>query len=286
MQSMSLLPFTLLPLTLWSVAINADVLNVPPLQLAAAYQHQDATHYWVSEKLDGVRAYWDGHALWSRAGHRYTAPEWFIASLPDTPLDGELWQGRGQFEALSAAVRRYQPQDEEWQHIRFMAFDLPTSSEPFELRYQTLQQLITTHPSPYLQLVTQTRVTDNAELATRLAEVDAAGGEGLMLRLQKSFYQAGRGQQLLKLKQFADAEARVLAHLPGLGKYRGMLGALLVETPEGRRFKLGTGFSDLQREQPPPIGATVTYRYQGETSQQLPRFASFLRVRSEQPINK
>jgi DNA ligase-1 len=85
----------------------------------------------------------------------------------------------------------------------------------------------------------------------------------------------------LKLKTYEDAEAVVIAHLPGKGKYQGMMGALLVEMPDQRRFKIGTGFSDAQRADPPPIGSTITYKYFGKTSTQLPRFASFLRVRNE-----
>ncbi|MGO1793856.1 MAG: DNA ligase [Oceanisphaera sp.] len=268
-------PFILLP----NVGYTQGIAQ-PPLQLAAEYQHQDASLYRVSEKLDGVRAYWDGQQLVSRSGHHFSAPDWFTHDFPNMPLDGELWMGRGQFEAVSAAVRRYQAIDSEWRKIRFMVFDLPASREPFEARLRELKPLITDADSAYLQLVEQRLVTDNAELAALLNQIDAAGGEGLMLRHRQSVYQAGRHQDLLKLKRFQDAEAKVVAHLPGLGKYQGMLGALLVETPDGRRFKLGTGFSDQQRQQPPAIGATVTYRYQGETGQQLPRFASFMRVRN------
>jgi DNA ligase-1 len=59
------------------------------------------------------------------------------------------------------------------------------------------------------------------------------------------------------------------------------LGSLRVRTADGREFSLGTGFSDQQRQTPPAIGKTVTYRYRGFTSSGLPRFASFLRVFEE-----
>ena len=237
----------------------------------------------MSEKLDGVRAYWDGEALWSRAGHRFVVPDWFVADFPSTHLDGELWLGRGQFESVSAAVRRYQPQQSEWQEIRFMVFDLPQSSAPFSDRVTELKQLLAPINTPYLAMVEQQRLTDNIALAQLLDEVEAGGGEGLMLRHQDSYYQAGRNQGLLKLKQFQDAEATVVAHLPGQGKYQGALGALVVETPDGRRFRLGSGFSDVQRQHPPPLGTTITYRYQGETKQRQPRFARFMRVRQDEP---
>ncbi|GGB47022.1 ATP-dependent DNA ligase [Oceanisphaera marina] len=272
-----------LPLVLLSSAGHAEGIAPPPVQLAADYQQQDASLYRVSEKLDGVRAYWNGRELLSRNGHRYSAPEWFVANFPDTPLDGELWLGRGRFSELSAAVRRYQANEAEWRQIRFMVFDLPASELPFEARLTQLKRLFSRHDSAYLELIEQRLLSDNAALAAYLDEVESLGGEGVMLRRRDSLYSPARNPDLLKLKRFQDAEARVLAHLPGQGKYQNMLGALLVETEDGRRFRLGTGFSDQQRLQPPSVGTTVTYRYRGETAQGLPRFASFMRVRNDMP---
>lgn len=271
------------PLLLLPSVGHAEGIAPPPVQLAADYQQQDASLYRVSEKLDGVRAYWNGRELLSRNGHRYSAPEWFVADFPDTPLDGELWLGRGRFSELSAAVRRYQANEAEWRQIRFMVFDLPASELPFEARLTQLKRLFSRHDSAYLELIEQRLLPDNAALAAYLDEVEALGGEGVMLRHRHSRYSASRNQDLLKLKRFQDAEARVLAHLPGQGKYQNMLGALLVKTADGRRFRLGTGFSDQQRQQPPPVGAIVTYRYRGETAQGLPRFASFMRMRNDMP---
>ncbi|WP_445399444.1 DNA ligase [Zobellella sp. An-6] len=273
----------LLPLGLVWVAGEVQGLAPPPLQLAGWYQQQDSALYRVSEKLDGVRAYWNGRELLSRGGHRFSAPDWFLAGFPATPLDGELWLGRGRFSELSAAVRRFVPLDDEWRQIRFMVFDLPASELPFEARLSALQVLFVTLDTPHLELVEQRRVPDRTALSAWLAEVEAGGGEGLMLRHRHSRYLPGRNEDLLKLKRHRDAEAVVLAHLPGQGKYEGMLGALLVETPDGRRFRLGTGFSDEQRRLPPAPGSTVSYRYRGETATGLPRFASFLRVRSDEP---
>ncbi|GHA21636.1 DNA ligase [Oceanisphaera arctica] len=272
-----------LPLVLLSGTGYAESMALPPLQLAAEYQQQDVTHYRVSEKLDGVRAYWNGRELLSRGGHRFSAPDWFVAGFPDMALDGELWLGRGRFEDLSAAVRRYRPDEPEWRQIRFMVFDLPASELPFETRLTALERLFSHLDSPYIELLEQRRLPDNAALAAYLTEVEALGGEGLMLRHRDSLYLPTRNQDLLKLKRFQDAEARVLAHLPGQGKFEGMLGALLVETDDGRRFKLGTGFSDRQRQQPPAVGSIVTYRYRGETGQRMPRFASFVRIRNDEP---
>ena len=261
---------------------SAGEAEAPSLLLANVYREGvDLDRYWVSEKLDGVRAYWDGERLLSRKGNPINAPPWFVEHYPRVPLDGELWMGRGAFERLSGAVRRQVPDDAQWRGIRFMVFDLPSSPGTFDRRLQRLREMFETIASPYLALVEQFRVADRAELMETLDRVVAGGGEGLMLHKGSSLYTAGRGDDLLKLKAHEDAEAVVVGHLPGKGRLTGMLGALLVETPEGLRFRLGTGFSDEERRNPPPLGATVTYKYYGRTRNGVPRFASFLRIRDE-----
>ena len=239
----------------------------------------DVAAYWVSEKLDGVYARWDGSVLRSRRGNRFHAPSWFLAGFPAQPLDGELWLGRGTFDALSGIVRRKTPDDAAWRTVRFMAFDLPAHPGDFDARLRRMKEVFAALDAPWLGLVEQRRVRNRAELMALLEEVASAGGEGLMLHKANALYRAGRTSDLLKLKRRQDGEATVLAHLPGKGKFAGMMGALLVETPDGRRFRLGTGFTDEERRRPPPVGAVVVYRHYGATGTGLPRFASFLRMR-------
>ena len=256
--------------------------GVPSLLLAKTYREGiDLAQYWVSEKLDGVRAYWDGETLASRNGNRFNAPPWFIEDFPHVPLDGELWMGRGTFERLSGAVRRQRPDDAQWRDITFMVFDLPSSPATFDGRLKRLREMFEANKSPHIALVEQFRVADHDTLTDTLNKVVAGGGEGLMLHRGSSRYTAGRTDDLLKLKTYEDAEAVVVEHLPGKGKFTGVLGALLVEMPEGRRFRLGTGFSNEERLEPPPLGAVVTYKYYGKTRNGLPRFATFLRIRDE-----
>lgn len=256
----------------------------PPLMLAGQWRDgPDVSRYWVSEKLDGVRARWDGQALWTRAGHRIDAPDGFTRGWPRQPLDGELWAGRGRFDQASAAVRQHPPDAGGWRNLRFMVFDLPTHAGTFDQRLAALRVLVARSASPTLELIPQRRVADTAALHRHLAATAADGGEGLMLHHQDNRYLAGRSDGLLKLKPWDDAEARVVAHLPGKGKYAGLLGALLVERADGARFRIGSGLKDAQRMAPPPIGSLVTYRYNGLTSNGLPRFVRFLRVRDETP---
>ncbi len=254
----------------------------PPLMLANVY-HPDIelSGYWVSEKMDGVRGYWDGRHLFTRGGHPVAAPAWFTAGWPAVPLDGELWAGRGRFELASATVRALQADEAGWRQMRFMVFDLPAEPGPFDERLARLQTLFARLPLPGLQVVAQGRVQNRSELMRRLDAVVKAGGEGLMLHRGRSLYRAERNDDLLKLKPWDDAEAVVVAVLPGKGKYAGMMGALLMETPAGRRFRLGSGFRDAERRQPPAPGTRLTYRYRGLHASGLPRFASFLRLRPE-----
>ena len=95
----------------------------------------------MSEKLDGVRAYWDGRQFLSRLGNRYHAPDWFTAGLPDVPLDGELWIGRKKFQRTVSIVRR-QDRSEHWKEVRFLVFDAPASGGPFEERLAFLEQAL------------------------------------------------------------------------------------------------------------------------------------------------
>lgn len=254
----------------------------PDILLANVFRDGiDVTQYLVSEKFDGVRAIWDGEQLRFRSGNLIQAPQWFLASLPAQPLDGELWLGRGRFERLSGIVRREVPVDEEWRQLRYMIFELPGGAGSFRERAGRIERVVAEAGVPWLQAVRQESVIDAASLQAKLAKVLNAGGEGLMLHRADAPYESGRSDTLLKLKPWLDAEAVVVGHLPGKGKYAGQLGALRVRLPDGRQFSLGTGFTDAQRRQPPPIGATVTYRYRELTANGLPRFASFLRVRDE-----
>jgi len=261
-------------------AVAAGGPEAPPLLLAEVLRGDvDVSHYWVSEKLDGARALWDGQRLRFRSGRPVNAPDWFIAGLPAEALDGELWIARGQFEALSGIVRRQPPRDEDWRRVRYMVFEQPDGAGSFSERIDRLRAIVARAGVPWLQCVEQFRVADRAALHARLDEVLRGGGEGLMLHRADAPYLTGRSDVLLKLKPHLDAEATVLAHLPGRGRLEGMMGSLLVETGQGVRFRLGTGFSDAQRRAPPPVGSQVTFRYRELTRDGVPRFASYLRQR-------
>ena len=267
------------------VAVAADV--KPPLMLANVYHPGvQLADYWVSEKYDGVRGFWDGQKLLTRGGQAIIAPTWFTANWPATPMDGELWAGRGQFQKAVSTVRQQTPDDAAWRGIQFMVFDLPAEPGTFTERLSTLNSVVSKLAVPWVQAVPQTKVPSHAALQSQLKQITKAGAEGLMLHRGSSLYKGVRNDDLLKVKMHDDAEAKVIGHVPGKGKYAGQLGALLVEMPvvdrnAAKRFKLGTGFNDAQRQNPPAVGSQVTYRYRGLNDSGIPRFASFLRLRDD-----
>jgi DNA ligase-1 len=253
----------------------------PSIMLANVY-HQgiDLDHYWVSEKYDGVRAYWDGEKLLSRGGNVYHAPKWFIQGFPKQKLDGELWISRQSFELLVSTVRDAVPDNSAWKKVKFMVFDLPDLNESFDMRLVELNKTIDEAECEWLKVVKQWKVNNHQTLMRELAEITKAGAEGLMLHRGASLYKGRRSGDLLKVKAYEDAEAIVVRHIQGKGKFKNMLGAIVVEMPDTTRFKIGTGFSNEERKNPPPIGVAITYQFRGKTKNGIPRFASFLRIRN------
>lgn len=252
----------------------------PPLLLAHSWDNAtDLSDWWMSEKLDGVRAYWDGKRFVSRQGNEYHAPDWFTKGLPRSPLDGELWIDRKKFQRIVSIVRR-QDKSDHWKEVRYVVFDAPQVAGGFEERISFLQETLRPEKLEYALLLDHVRCRGVEHLKQELARVESLDGEGLMLRQPGSVYEVGRSTTLLKIKTFHDAEAVVLAHQSGKGKHEGRLGALVAQLPDGTEFSIGTGFTDAQRSSPPPVGSTVTFRYQELSDGGVPRFPSFVRLSS------
>jgi DNA ligase-1 len=274
--------FFVLPALIAPTLVPAAVSPAPTFLLAERYHDGiDVSRYWISEKLDGVRASWDGKVLRFRSGNPVPAPKWFLDALPKQPLDGELWLARGSFDQLSAIVRRQTPDDAEWRRVRYMIFELPDALGTFTDRVEQIKAVAAAANLPWLQAVPQFRLPDAAALQKMLRDIVRSGGEGLMLHRADAAYETGRSSALLKLTPWLDAEATVVGHLPGKGKYAGMTGALQMEMPDGRRFALGSGLSDALRRNPPPVGTLITYRYRELTKNGMPRFPRYLRVRDK-----
>lgn len=251
----------------------------------AAKELEHISNYYLSEKLDGMRGYWNGHRLISRQGYIISSPAWFTSQWPKSPMDGELWMGRESFQTLMSCVKKKKiaPKAAKscWHNIRFMVFDLPSSNAPFNQRVEQMLHIKAQKYSPYLDIVKQFTVNNLVELYSTLDAVIAKKGEGLMLHLSTAYYVHGRSKQLIKLKKHQDGEATVIQHIKGKGKYQQAMGALLVKTSTGITFKIGSGFTDAERRNPPAIGSIISYKYNGTTQKGIPRFARYWRVREE-----
>ncbi|MCW7753873.1 DNA ligase [Desulfobotulus sp. H1] len=237
--------------------------------------------WWMSEKLDGIRAYWDGRNLWSRNGTPFHPPEFFVAGLPPFAVEGELWAGRQSFEKTASMVMKQYPH-EGWKDIRMGIFDLPGDPEPFRIRIGKAVAWFTENPSDSAFVIDQKPVKDTRHLAEELAFIEGMGGEGLIVRDPDALYEKGRSAQILKVKSSEDGEALVLAHVPGRGRNSGKMGSLFVrELESGKEFRIGSGFTDQNREQPPPVGSVITFQYYGRYDSGIPKFASFVRIRQD-----
>lgn len=264
-----------------TAAAAEEEATAPPVLLAHVWDNEaDLSGWWMSEKLDGVRAYWDGERFLSRLGNVYHAPDWFVAGLPRTPLDGELWLDRKAFQRAVSIVRR-QDKSDDWRQIKYLVFDAPGHGGAFEQRVQHYHQYIDRQRPPHAVAHPHEPCRGVDHLRQELKRVEALGGEGLMLRRPGSAYEVGRSHTLLKVKSFFDSEARVTGHQPGTGKHKGRLGALLVELQDGTKFAVGTGMTDAERDSPPPIGSIITFRYQELSDGGVPRFPSYVGVRHD-----
>ena len=231
----------------------------------------DPTGWFMSEKLDGVRAYWDGYTMWTRNQKRINIPDMWKFVLPKVKLDGELFIGRGQFQDTVSVIRKLQPIEDEWAVVKYMIFDsMQIITDPWSTRY--LQASMSVY-KPAVMLP-HTECKGRQHLNVYFEELVALGAEGVMLRNPLMPYEEKRTHNLLKLKPTKDGLATVVGHIPGLGKHSGRLGALHCQYGKVE-FCIGTGFTDAEREDPPPVGKTVKFCCQELTRDGIPRFPRY-----------
>ncbi|WP_261885912.1 DNA ligase [Vibrio pomeroyi] len=270
--------------TLLAFSLPSHSSYLPPEQLVLANTYKqgiDVSEYWTSEKLDGIRALWDGKHFYTRNGNRIYAPKWFTESLPQVHLEGELWAGRGKFHLVQSTVLDHTPSDNAWRQIDFMLFDMPGAAGDYQKRYYNILHWVSVIDESHVGYVEHSPIKNEEALFHQLDNVDERHGEGLMLRKITSRYQAGRSNDLLKLKRHHDAEATVIGYKTGTGKYKGMMGSILVHNEQGVEFYIGSGFTDKMRLSPPEIGSRITFRYNGLTQNGKPKFARFVREKSD-----
>lgn len=246
----------------------------PDLMLLQRYENQSIEGWVMSEKLDGVRGYWDGQQLLTRQGQRLSPPAFFIKDFPPFAIDGELFSERNQFETISSITKSFK--GERWEKLKLYVFDVPDAKGNLFERLEQLKRYLDDHPTPYIEILEQIPVRDKAHLSEFLAQVESLKGEGIVVRNPNAPYERKRSSQILKLKTDYDEECTVIAHHKGKGQFENVMGSLTCQNHRGE-FKIGSGFNFNERENPPPIGSTITYKYRGLTNSGKPRFATYWR---------
>lgn len=257
----------------------ADI-NALTLQKALIYKDQNISGWLMSEKLDGIRAYWDGKNLLTRQGKIFHPPASFIKNFPLFELDGELWSKRGDFENIQSIVLDESPESK-WSQIKYNIFEVPHAKGDFLARLQKAQKYINENNLEHVQIIEQTTCNTKKELDNFLKSVVAQGGEGVVIKDGSLEYFEGRSDSVLKVKLAQDMEGKVIGYKDGTGKFKGMMGSLIVALDDGVKFNIGSGFSDEQRKNPPLMGSMVTFKYFGFTKNKKPKFASFMHVRKD-----
>ncbi|WP_017446060.1 DNA ligase [Gayadomonas joobiniege] len=276
--------------TFWLVLLILFICPVHSVISAELMQADDyranvaVTEYYASEKLDGIRAYWDGQHLISKSGRQLKAPPYFTDSFPSYPLDGELWAGRNSFEQTLSIVQSNDKKN--WQSLRLMVFDLPAYPAPFADRVQQMEHLQKQLNHPYIEFIPQQLVRSEAALKAQLKSVLEQGGEGLMLHHKAANYPGQKGVDLLKLKPQYQSVATVIQINEGQGRFTGLMGSLTLKTSNGQTFKLASGFTIAEREKKFKVGDRIRYRFSGYTGKGLPRHAVYIRIEKPNGSNK
>ncbi len=238
---------------------------------------QQVKGWLMSEKLDGVRARWDGHRLISRGGHIFAVPEWFTEGFPPFAVDGELWSKRGDFEHIVSIVRRKKPHAG-WRQLTYQIFEVPDQTGGLLARLQILKDYLSMHPNTRIRIIKQTACHGQKHLRAHLKQLVALGAEGLVVRNPAAIYQTGRSSDALKVKKYLDTECTVVGYKAGKGKLTGLTGALLCRMNNGTLTSIGSGLNQHLRSKPPALGQIITFKYYGLTKNGKPRHPVFLRL--------
>lgn len=244
-------------------------------------QNIDPSRYLISEKLDGMRAYWDGKQLFAKSGKPIHAPKWFLENFPPFELDGELWSNRNEFEKIISIIKNHNRQ-EAWKDLKFNIFEVPNQKGNLSARLQVIKNYLSIHHAPYIRIIPQYQFTKLEEITHFFHQIKHDGGEGIILRKNDTPYLTGRDRSALKFKVFFDSECMIKGYEKGAGKYAKVMGSIICEDIISKQIvKIGSGFSDLMRANPPKVGTIITYKYYQKTKNNHPKHPVFLRIRDD-----
>ncbi|MBE3605896.1 DNA ligase [Campylobacter sp. RM13119] len=249
-----------------------------PMLLKVYKGDENLSTWMMSEKLDGVRGIWNGNTLKSRANLAISTPKSWLSCFPNFSLDGEIYSRSLDFERITSIVNS--SQDKGWSELEYHVFDLPNEDGSLIQRLEILRNYLDKNPCPQIKIIEQLPAISHENVVKFLDKVTLNGGEGVVVRDPNASYQSGRSDKILKLKKFLDDECEIIKINAGRGKFQGFMRSLTCRNlKDAATFKIGSGFSDKMRKNPPAIGTIITYKYQNLTKNGLPRFPVFLRIR-------
>lgn len=238
------------------------------------------TEYLMSEKLDGIRGVWNGTSLLTRNNNEIKAPKEWTKNFPPFMLDGELWIKRNSFEQVSSIVRNSKSSMDDWREVTYNVFDAPNICDSCTLleRLDLLTKYLQENPNENIRIIPQHIIASEDELGAYFDNIVKNGGEGLIIRENKNPNIA------YKYKPYYDNECQVIGYKEGKGKYEGLVGAIICKTiikDTEIILSIGSGLSKKDRANPPKINSIITYKYNGLTKNNVPRFPVFIRERVE-----
>lgn len=236
-----------------------------------------------SEKLDGVRAFWDGKNLYSKGGKLLTPPSFFTQNFPPFAIEGELWSKRGDFENI-VSILKSTKKKEKWRELKFYIFEVPNQQGGILKRLEVLEAYLASQPAPFISIIPQLPLNTLQALQDALSAITQAGGEGVVVREKDAPYYTGRNKKAMKLKLYEDRECKITSYVQGKGKFENLVGSIICLDGDVE-FKIGSGMSEDFRKNPPKVGTIITYKYFGLNKNKLPKFPVFLRIRSDESLN-
>lgn len=246
--------------------------------LLSVYKNQDISGFVMSEKLDGVRGYWDSKKLLSRQGKQILAPDFWTQNFPPFAIDGELYTKRDDFENIASIINSSKKRDD-WRNIKLYVFDVPDANGTLIERLEVLQNFLDSNPNEFIKIIPQIKISSKEQMEEFFTNIVQNGGEGVVLRDPNLPYEAKRSTQALKYKKQNEANCKVIKINQGKGRYKDLMGSVDCEMLNGIKLKIGSGFSDKNRANPPKIGEVITFKYEQLNKNGVPKFARYLRVR-------
>jgi DNA ligase-1 len=227
----------------------------------------------LQPKIDGVRALYMNGKFYSRTGKIFKGLDHILVNCTASigPLDGELIVPNMSFEDSTGLIKDHNSTPDAEYHI----FDIKNTVLLHNHRHKILHDTIV--ENKHVKLVPTFTCNNRSQLNIAFQAFVKNGFEGLMIKKMNHKYMEKRSNSWMKMKAQKTIDLKVVDVVTGTGKYDDMLGALVCEY-KGKTVRVGTGFSDKQREEfllDPPVGKMIEIFYQNKTKNSRLRHPSF-----------